>query len=235
MNRIDLIRQEEKIYHDHFYQNNRLFEKGSWLYKPVETVMEQLSLLMQNDHLSVLDLGSGVGRNSIPIAEKIKTKKGKVICVDLLDSAIEKLNQYSYEYGVEQVIQTVKADIGDYPIKEGEFDLIVAVSSLEHLASEKLFEKVVQRMVGGTKSNGINCLIVNSQVEEVLIDTNENLDALIEINLKTEDMLKKLSELYGDGWEVLCQLVKPLEYAIYRNEKPVRLKTNAITYVIRKK
>jgi SAM-dependent methyltransferase len=235
MNRIDYIRHEEKTYHDHFYGNNKLFEKGSWLHKPVQTVMDQLLLLMDKENLCVLDLGSGVGRNSIPIAEKIKNKNGKVICVDFLDSAIEKLNQYSHEFGVEQVIQTVKADIGDYPIKEAEFDFIVAVSSLEHLASEGLFEKVVQRMATGTKVNGINCLIVNSQVEEIFIETNEKLDALIEINLKTKDMLKKLTQLYGDGWELLSQLVKPLEYTIYRNEKPVLLKTNAITHVVRKK
>jgi SAM-dependent methyltransferase len=235
MNRIDYIRQEEKTYHDHFYGNNKLFEKGSWLHKPVQTVMDQLLLLIDKENLCALDLGSGVGRNSIPIAEKIKNKNGKVICVDFLDSAIEKLNQYSYEFGVEQVIQTVKADIGDYPIKEADFDLIVAVSSLEHLASERLFEEVVQRMATGTKVNGINCLIINSQVEEILIETNEKLDALIEINLKTEDMLKKLTQLYGDGWELLSQLVKPLEYTIYRNDKPVLLKTNAITHVVRKK
>lgn len=232
MNRIAYIRSAEKKYHDYCYDNYKLFEVGSWLNKPVKTVMEQLGFFENKENLRVLDLGSGVGRNSIPIAQTIKN--GEVVCVDLLDSAIEKLTQYSKEFGVNHIIQTVKSDIGDYLINKDDFDFIVAVSSLEHVASEEIFEKVVQRMALGTKKNGINCMIVNSNLEEIDIETNEQLDALMEINLTTEDMLAKLSKIYDDKWKVLNQLVKPLEYQIVRNEKPILLKTNAITYVVRR-
>lgn len=40
MNRIQYIRQEEKKYHDLCYEQYKLFEIGSWLYKPVKTVMD---------------------------------------------------------------------------------------------------------------------------------------------------------------------------------------------------
>ncbi|KIV63428.1 Methyltransferase [Bacillus mycoides] len=43
MNRIDYIRQEEKKYHDLCYEQYKLFEAGSWLYKPVKTVMGMLN------------------------------------------------------------------------------------------------------------------------------------------------------------------------------------------------
>ncbi|MFN7252491.1 MAG: hypothetical protein ACK4M9_17180 [Anaerobacillus sp.] len=46
-------------------------------------------------------------------------------------------------------------------------------------------------------------------------------------------MINKLNGIY-EGWEVLNQLVKPLEYKIGRDEKEVILKTNAITFVVRK-
>ncbi|MFV8826277.1 hypothetical protein [Alkalihalobacterium sp. APHAB7] len=36
---IDYIRKEEARYHNEFYKKNRLFEKGSWLYKPVPNVI----------------------------------------------------------------------------------------------------------------------------------------------------------------------------------------------------
>ncbi len=55
----------------------------------------------------------------------------------------------------------------------------------------------------------------------------------MEINIKTEDMINKLDGIY-EGWEILNKLVKPLEYKIVRDEKDVLLKTNAITYVVRK-
>lgn len=234
MSRLDLIREEEKKYHDFCYDNYKLFEEGSWLYKPVKTVIDLLPLYNNKENIRVLDLGSGVGRNSIPLAQKIKSKNGKIVCVDLLDSALEKLKLYSEEYEVEEVIETVKADIGHYEINKNEYDLIVAVSTLEHIESENIFDNVIRQMALGTKNEGVNCIIVNSEVEEMEIESNKKLDAMMEINIKTEDMKSKLNEIYED-WEVLNQLVKPLEYKIVRDEKEVLLKTNAITYVVRKK
>lgn len=228
-----MIRNEEKTYHDYCYENYRLFEEGSWLYKPVKTVIDLLPLFENNMNLTVLDLGCGVGRNSIPIAKAIQNKNGKVVCVDLLDSALNKLKQYSKEYRVEDLIETEKADIGNYEIRPNEFDLIVAVSSLEHVESEDTFDKVISEMTSGTKNNGINCIIVNTEVEEIDLETHIKLDAQMEINLSTEDIMNKLSNIYV-GWEVLNKIVKPLEYNITRGEKHILLKTNAITYVVRK-
>ncbi|USK83624.1 class I SAM-dependent methyltransferase [Peribacillus asahii] len=233
MNRIEFIRNEEKKYHDYCYENYKLFEEGSWLYKPVKTVMDLLPLFGDKENMNVLDLGSGVGRNSIPIAEAIKGRNGKVVCVDLLDSALNKLKEYIKKYKVEEVIRLEKADIGNFGIKQNKYDLIIAVSTLEHVKSEAVFDEVIQRMAKGTKNNGINCLIVNSEVEEINLETNEKLHALMELNLSTEIMLNKLCSLYS-GWEVLMTIVNPLEYEITRSDQPILLKTNAITYVVRK-
>ncbi|QQZ08729.1 class I SAM-dependent methyltransferase [Heyndrickxia vini] len=233
MNRIEFIRNEEKKYHDFCYDNYQLFKEGSWLHKPVKTVMDLLPLFSSKKNINVLDLGSGVGRNSIPIAETIKDKNGKVVCVDLLDSALCKLEKYSKIYNVEEVIRLEKADIENFQIQPNEYDIIIAVSTLEHVKSEETFESVVRKMEEGTKRNGINCLIVNSEVEERDLETNKKLDALMELNLSTEVMLNKLGSIYT-GWEVLKNMVKPLEYNIIRNERPVLLRTNAITYVLRK-
>jgi 2-polyprenyl-3-methyl-5-hydroxy-6-metoxy-1,4-benzoquinol methylase len=233
LSKIEAIRKEEKKYHDFCYENYKLFEEGSWLYKPVKTVMDLIPIINNKENVRVLDLGSGVGRNSIPIAQEIKNRNGKVVCVDLLDSALDKLKQYSKEYKVEEVIETIKADIGDYEIAKNKYDLIVAVSTLEHVESEDVFEDVIRQMALGTKSEGINCIIVNSEVEEMVIDSNEKLDAMMEINIKTEDMINKLNGIYI-SWEVLYQLVKPLEYKIVRDDKDVLLKTNAITYVVKR-
>jgi 2-polyprenyl-3-methyl-5-hydroxy-6-metoxy-1,4-benzoquinol methylase len=60
--------------------------------------------------LQVLDLGSGVGRNSIPIAQKIVNTGGTVTCVDLLDSALTTLQVYSKEHGVFEVIKAENCD-----------------------------------------------------------------------------------------------------------------------------
>lgn len=56
----------------------------------------------------------------------------------------------------------------------------------------------------------------------------------MEVNMKTKDMLSKLRQSYN-GWEIVNQLVKPLEYKIVRDERDVLLKTNAITFAVKKK
>ena len=126
-----------------------------------------------------------------------------------------------------------KADIGSYEIKQDEYDFIVAVSTLEHVGSEQIFENVIKQMAAGTKQNGVNCLIVNSEVEEIDLETNERLEALMEVNLLTDIMMSKLTSVYK-GWEKVKRVIKPLEFTITRNEKRTLLKTNAITYVVRK-
>lgn len=234
LGRIKFIREAEKKYHDACYENYNLYEAGSWLNKPVKTVLDLIPYFSDKQGIRVLDLGSGVGRNSIPIAQALKHRQAKVTCIDLLDSAIEKLNAYSKKYNVENEILSVKADIGDYPILKNEYDFIVAVSSLEHVASELIFDHVVNQMAAGTKEDGINCLIVNSEVEEIDIEANVKLDALMEVNIKTDDMINKLNDIYN-GWEVINQLVKPLDYKIVRDDREIMLKTNAITYVVRNK
>lgn len=232
MNTIEKIRKAEKEYHDYCYDNYQLFVEGSWLYRPVKTVVNLLQLFSNVAPLHVLDLGSGVGRNSIPIAQAIKKRGGRVDCVDLLDSAIQNLLKYSEKFDVQDMIHPIKADIGSYNISRNEYDFIVAVSSIEHVQSEIELENVLEQMVLGTKINGVNCIIVNSEIEEIDLKTNEKLPALIEINITTDEMLHKLKRAYNE-WEHLEVLVKPLQYTITRNGREVILKTNAITFVAR--
>ncbi|PFO65251.1 SAM-dependent methyltransferase [Bacillus cereus] len=233
MNRIDYIRHEEKKYHDLCYEQYKLFETGSWLYKPVKTVMDLMAYFEGQNNLQVLDLGSGVGRNSIPIAQKIQNGSGTVTCVDLLDSALTKLQTYSKEHDVFQVIQTEQAAIENYYIQPDTFDYIVAVSSLEHVKSEEDLTNVLHSMKKGTKTGGINCLIINSNIQEIDLHTNEKLDALIEINLPTEDMIYLLKSMYKEWQEIKIE-IQELAYVIARNERDIQLKTNAITFVVQK-
>ena len=45
----------------------------------------------------------------------------------------------------------------------------------------------------------MNCLIINSNIQEIDLHTNEELDALIEINLPTEDMIYLLKAFIRNG------------------------------------
>ncbi|EJV72365.1 hypothetical protein BWGOE4_26670 [Bacillus mycoides] len=233
MNRIDYIRHEEKKYHDFCYEQYKLFEAGSWLYKPVKTVMNMLNYFEGQKDLHILDLGSGVGRNSIPIAQKIMNSGGTVTCVDLLDSALTKLQVYSKEHDVFEYIKTEQSALEDYYISSNSYNYIIAVSSLEHVRSIEDFKKVLHSMKNGTKSGGINCLIVNSNIQEIDLETNQALDALIEINLSTKEMIHTLKDVYTEWQEVQVE-IKNLTYDIVRNGTHIQLNTNAITFVMQK-
>lgn len=80
------------------------------------------------------------------------------------------------------------------------------------------------------KNDGINCLIINSNIREIDKKTNQTLDALIEINLPTEEMIHLLKSIYT-GWKEIKLEIKEL-YDIVRNERKIQLKTNAITFVV---
>ncbi|WP_405174588.1 class I SAM-dependent methyltransferase [Paenibacillus sp. FSL H8-0261] len=233
MDRVANIRTEEKRYHDLCYDSYNLFEPGSWLHRPVKTVIDLLEEYRDQEYLSVLDLGAGIGRNSIPIAESMKNRNGKVVCVDLLESAIEKLEGYSRKFGVEPFIVTRLSDIEYFIIDQEEYDIILAVSALEHISSEKALESKLNEMIIGTKRNGINCIIIGSNIQEVNLENGQELDPMFEVNIPTERMIDLLVQQYT-GWEVKQQFVKQIEYEIDRKGHPVKLTTDCITFVAKK-
>lgn len=73
------------------------------------------------------------------------------------------------------------------------------------------------------KNGGINCLIINSNIQEIDSITNEELEALIEINLSTEEMISTLKSIYKE-WKELKVEIKELAYDIVRNERHIQLK-----------
>lgn len=233
MDRVAKIRSEEKKYHDFCYDTYNLFEPGSWLHKPVKTIIDLVNEYKDREYLCVLDLGSGIGRNSIPIAESLKNRNGKVVCVDLLESAIDKLHSYSQAFGVEQFIETRLSEIEQFTIEGSEYDIIVAVSALEHVSSEKVLGRKLNEMNVGTKANGSICIIIGTNIREVNLETGQELDPMFEVNISTERMMSLLVQQYA-GWEIKQQVVKQLEYEIDRDGQPVKLTSDCITFVAKK-
>lgn len=233
MNRIERIRSMERKYHDSCYEHNALFQEGSWLHKPVKTVLDLFSLFDRKGEVQVLDLGCGVGRNSIPIAEKLKHRSGKVVCVDLLESAITMLGKYANQYGVEEWIDSKQIDMGHFPIDFERYDYIFSVSSIEHVESEATFDEVVANMIHGTKVGGVNCIIVSTNVTETLLDSGISIEPMYELNFETQYLMDKLQEAYR-GWGLLKQTVKPYDVEIEREGKRVLLRGDVVTCAVQK-
>ena len=234
MSRLKEIRQAEAESHIEAYTSHDLFAAGSWLAKPVKTVMELLPLFEGYTQFAALDLGSGVGRNSIPVAQHFSSSPCRVDCVDILELAIAKLNENALQYGVENCIRGIVSSIDDYEIAADSYDLILAVSALEHIASQSAFEKKLTEIRNGLRHGGIACLIVNSGVVEHDKATRQELLPQFEVNLPTSQMQDILEKTFA-GWKIIKHTVVHQKYDIPRENGIANLKTDVITYVVRRK
>ncbi|MDR6880486.1 class I SAM-dependent methyltransferase [Paenibacillus sp. GCM10023248] len=231
VNRLERIRSKEKQYHDDCYENSILFQHGSWLHKPVKTILDLFEGLDEKNDLRILDLGCGVGRNSIPLAQRLTNAGGKVVCVDLLQSAIRNLENYGKQYEVIDRIETVISDISDFNILPNSYDYLFSVSALEHLDSKVTFDRVLTKMIEGTREQGIHCLIINSNISETVIGTGAQIDPMFELLFDTDELVSKLQMLYKN-WRVLKQTVKGYEIEIIRDGKEVLLKSDVVTWAV---
>lgn len=233
MDRIPSIREQEKLYHDELYNRSELYEAGSWLSKPVRTVMELFAELPAAEGMRVLDLGCGVGRNAIALAESLKPMNGRIDCVDLLDSALSGLVRNSRRYGVESHVSPIRADIEHYAIAEHGYDYVLAVSALEHLSSFDALNRKLEEIKRGTRPGGINCLIVGTNITETAVDNGEQLDPLFELRMTPSDLLALFAARY-EGWETLASAVNPLAFAIERQGREIKLTTDSVTFAVKK-
>ena len=233
LNRLGEIRKAEAESHTQAYTNHSLFSPGSWLAKPVKTVMELLPLFEGYTQFVALDLGSGVGRNSIPVAQHFSCIPCRVDCVDILELAIAKLNKNALQYGVENCIRGIVSSIDDYEIAADSYDLILAVSALEHIASQSAFEKKLTKIRDGLRHCGIACLIVNSGVIEHDKATGQELLPQFEVNLPTSQMQDLLEKTFA-GWQVIKHTIVHQKYDIPRENGTADLETDVVTYVVRK-
>ena len=228
--RIDKIRESEKLSHTRIYSDEDLYNTDSWLKKPIKTVRDIVPILSGRDGVRVLDLGCGIGRNSIYIAQSFKDKGSLVDCVDILDIAIDKLRSNAFIHGVSDNIKGIVGTIEGFTIPEDTYDLILAVSALEHVESEEAFVNNLQDIKAGVKNQGIVCLVINSEVKECNKDTGEDLDPQFEVNLSSKTVQSYIDEVFS-GWKVLKSTVSSQEYDIPRESVISHLTTNVITFV----
>ncbi len=230
---IQSIRESERNSHIELYSSEELYKEGSWLNKPVKTVTDLLPLFEGYKEFCALDLGSGVGRNSIAIAKQFKNCSCRVECVDILDLAIEKLKENARRFGVEECVHGTVCPIEEFDIASDTYDFILAVSALEHIDSKESFVKKLEEMREGVREHGVACLILNSEIKEKNKETGEDLLPQFEVNLSTKELQEILKNIFA-GWEILKDTVREQQYDIPREGCISELSTKVVTYVVRK-
>ncbi|NIK68406.1 MULTISPECIES: class I SAM-dependent methyltransferase [unclassified Paenibacillus] len=225
-------RTEEIKYHEKFYAEHELFAPGTWIAKPVQAIMDTY-VLLEPHGMRVLDLGCGVGRNAIPIAQAIKAYSGKVTAVDLLPSAVAILQDNAEKYEVKDNLEAIAADIEYFQIPSQFYDYIIACSSLEHVSSVDAFRTVIGRMIEGTRPRGIHAILMSTQTEELDYNTGVVSEGLIELNLSTDDAFFLLRECYN-GWEIVLERVIPQAVQEVKYGKSIEYRGNWLTFIVRR-
>lgn len=229
-NRLKQIREAEKESHIRMYSENTVYSEGGWLSKPIRTVLDIVPFFEEYQELRILDLGAGVGRNCIPFAQRYRDIPCRIDCVDLLDLAIHILQENAKAYDVSSSVFGITSSIEAYSISPNEYDLIMAISSLEHVESEELFWEKTMEIRKGIRGNGIVCLVINSNVVERDSSTGEELPPQFEVNLETVELQTRLKDLF-EGWQELKSTVVRQNYEIPRGERMIELTTDVVTYV----
>lgn len=100
-------------------------------------------LLKSYKHAKVLDLATGCG--FLPL--EMHKVGFDVTCVDRYESMMKQAKRYFKKYNVDLPI--IKADVTKLPFGEDKFDIVTAMSILEHLPSEEtgIFLKEVSRVL----------------------------------------------------------------------------------------
>ena len=225
-------RKENIRYHSEYYKDNKLFESGTWLAEPDSGVIRCINLLQERNSFDALDLGCGVGRNSIPIAKAIK-EKGTVTCVDLLEVAITKLKEYAAQYDAAQRIVAVQSDLADFSIPPNSYDLITAHSALEHCLSLEHYQRILEQIKTGVRNNGIVRIVSLTEQKESERASGAPLPSLVEIKLTAEESKKLLLELFED-WEILDISKEDFSEIILRDGVEINWSSTEVGIIARK-
>jgi len=120
-----------------------------WLKKPVPFIVDSLPLFREYEAQALLDLGCGVGRNSIYLG-----KEGfDVIGVDISRSALKKTKLWSKVEGIPNVT-VLRASMTHLPFVKQAFHAVISVSVIHH-ALKKDIEKAIEEIRTVLKDNGL--------------------------------------------------------------------------------
>ncbi|MEK7691808.1 MAG: methyltransferase domain-containing protein [Bdellovibrionota bacterium] len=163
--------------------------------EPASILKEKLKILPSGGR--ALDIAMGEGRNAVYLAANGFQVEG----VDISEVAIHKAKRLAREFKVE--ISTIRADLTDYQINPGVYDLIVNINYLQRT--------LVPRIKAGLKKGGM-VVFENQTTDQLKISKDANLskDYLLakgELKALFSDFEILLFRETNDGKEALATLI----------------------------
>ena len=224
---------ESDRFHHEYYSSHALFEAGTWLEKPNSSVMELGSFLAGRDGVRALDLGAGVGRNSIPFVKLFGSGAVLCDCVEILPMAVEKLRENAKVFDVADRIAPICSTVSEYQIAPEVYDLVTAMSVLEHAYDRDTISNGIRTIQAGTKITGFNCLSFATDLTETDLDTGRALEPLISTRLSKEECRSLFSALYAD-WEIQKLDFSSFGEQLNRDGRTISWRANYCIFVARR-
>jgi 2-polyprenyl-3-methyl-5-hydroxy-6-metoxy-1,4-benzoquinol methylase len=170
------------------------FSEDFWE-EPADELYHILSRWKQNRYLKILDLGCGIGRNSIFFAQH----GFRVSACDLSQSGITILKEKIKDSSLQ--IEPKIGDMLSLPYKSGDFDGVIGFHSIYH-TDYKGLKQVIREIHRVLKNDGEVYLTFNSKTNSSYSDSsNEIIDA--NTIIKTHGIEKGIPHTYLDYEEII--------------------------------
>jgi 2-polyprenyl-3-methyl-5-hydroxy-6-metoxy-1,4-benzoquinol methylase len=238
--RLERARLETSNYHKLYYSQHKLFEEKSWLAQPdaglIRLLEEKLNtgsatVCLHQSKLRILDLGCGVGRNAVPMAQALHRAQieAEIIAVDLLNQSIDLLNKNSAKHRVGHLIKGIVADNDDFVIEPQSYDLIAAISVIEHCAGKSNVHKLLKAIAGGLKPGGIAKIEMTTDRNVVDLDSRLPVPTYVETPLTESEVLEMLGEAFI-GFAELSSNVFPYQETLEGDGKRILWRSKQVSF-----
>jgi len=254
-------RNETISYHKLYYSRHQLFEENSWLAKPdaglMKLVEEELigknnsdkkdldkkdldkkNSSRQTGPLQLLDLGCGVGRNAVPVAMVLAQAdvEAKLLGVDVLADSIEILRKNCATYCVDHIVEGLVADNDQFEITAGHFDLIAAISVVEHCAGKARVLKLLKSIGEGLKPGGLARIEMTTDRNVIDLTTKQAVPTHVETPLSERQVKEMLAEAFTDSeYDVLSLEVFPYKEVLDKDGKRILWQSKQVSFSARRK
>ncbi|MBU6450688.1 MAG: class I SAM-dependent methyltransferase [Cyanobacteria bacterium REEB67] len=237
-------RNETISYHKLYYSRHQLFEKDSWLAKPDSGLIQLLekSLIAdyrragRNDTLCLLDLGSGVGRNAVPMAMTLQKEElpAKLIAVDVLAESIDILTKNCTKYDVAEIIEPVVADNDEFIIEAASYDLIAAISVVEHCAGKVKVLKLLKAIAKGLKPGGFARIEMTTDRNVIDLKTKQAVPTYVETPLSESQVREMFTEAFAECQTISLE-VFPYKEVLDKDDRKILWQSKQVSFSVRAK
>jgi len=233
-------RNETISYHKLYYSSHKLFETDSWLAKPdkglIDLVQKQIEEAKSGSRsltepLKMLDLGCGVGRNAVPVAMSLleANVQAQLTAVDVLAESVDMLADNSTTYGVAHIIKGVVADNDHFVIEPASYDLIAAISVVEHCAGKAKVLKLLKAIAGGLKVGGLVRIEMTTDRNVIDLANKQAVPTHVETPLSERQVKDMLKEAFA-GFNVLSLEVFPYKEILDKDGKKILWQSKQVSF-----